>query len=624
MINQSLDIQASYQIIQLIERSKENSETIIENLPDIFLVIDDRGRIFKANKESCQFFGLITEQVMGYSFSSHLEPEEWNLIKGHLVSLGREKLVASFEMPIVVRGSEKTFLWTLTKFGDFREKKLVLYSLQGRDITLLRVYQKKINDIFSSIPLGIFTVNSLGRIEEAFSEYTKFMLGRSDIAGKTLQEVLFEPAKESMDVAGREGFRSMLGAMNRPLRDFDILADTFPKQIYYPLPHSIAEKGRYLGLKVQSIAWGDQVVGLLVIIEDRTLIVEAEKADEKGQLLQDQSIERALQLKRADPEILGVVLSDLDRLFTELGDCVLTQTSDSLKNVLHSIKSNARLAGFSNLQKISHSFESKLRESVNFSWEVVYSNIDGLLTEWREIVALDKILSTTKRSTSSQFLENLSRSPWRLYREAGQSPELKREFEQYLLKISMTSLAQVEPAIMGMVSTASAKTGKKARVIFSWDRDHQIDLDLLSDIRICFGHLVSNALDHGFETPTGRVQKGKGATGLLHVGSILSKDGFILFMEDDGEGLNSAKIRERAVSQKLVSIEEARYLSDREVSDFIFAAGFSTKDVVSDISGRGVGLAAVREICIRNGGNCRVSTNSQGGTRFELHFRFQV
>ncbi|MBL7669550.1 MAG: PAS domain S-box protein [Bdellovibrionaceae bacterium] len=622
MINQSLDIQASYQIIQLIERSKENSETIIENLPDIFLVIDGRGRVFKANKESCQFFGLIAEQVIGYSFSSHIEPEEWNLIKGHLVSLDRDKIVASFEMPIVVRGSEKIFLWTLSKFGDFREKGLVLYSLQGRDITLLRVYQKKINDIFSSIPLGIFTVNSLGRIEDAFSDYTRFMLGRSDIAGKTLQEVLFEPAKESMDVAGREGFKSMMGAMNRPLRDFDILADTFPKQIYYPLPHSISEKGRYLGLKVQSIAWGDQVVGLLIIIEDRTLIVEAEKADEKGQLLQDQSIERALQLKRADPEILEVVLTDLERLFTELGDCVLTQTSDGLKNVLHSIKSNARLAGFANLQKISHSFESKLRESEKFSWEVVYTNIDGLLSEYREIVGLDRILNSTKKTKAPQFLENMNRSPWRLYREAEHSPSMKADFEKFLMTISMTSLAQIEPAIMGMVSTVSSKTGKKARVIFSWDRDHQIDIDLVSDIRICLGHLVTNAMDHGIETPTVRVSKGKGANGLLHIGSILSKDGFILFIEDDGEGLNSAKIREKALKQNLLSEEEAKYLSEGEINDFIFASGFSTKPVASDVSGRGVGLSAVREICIKNGGNCKVSTNGQGVTRFELHFRF--
>lgn len=621
MINQSLDIQASYQIIQLIERSKQNSEMVIETLPDVFLVIDGRGRVFKSNRESCLFFGLIPEQVIGYSFSSHIEPEEWNLIQGHLLRLDAEKGVTSFEMPIIVRGSEKTYLWTISKFGDFSSKDLNLYSLQGRDITLLRTYQKKINDIFSSIPLGIFTVNSLGRIDDAFSEYTRFMLGRSDIAGRTLQEVLFDPAKEWMDVAGREGFKSMVNSLNRPLRDFDILAETFPKQIYYPLPHSIGEKGRYLGIKVQSIAWGEQVSGLLVIVEDRTLIVEAEKADEKGRLLQDQSIERAIQLKRADAQLLEVVMSDLSRLFTELGDCVITQTSDSFKNVLHSIKANARLAGLSNLQKISHSFESKLRESESFSWEVVYTNIDAILSEWREIVALEKILNASVKTAPTQFFENLNRSPWRLYREADSSPKLKAELESYLRRISMTSLSQLEPTVMGLVSSACSQTGKKVRVIFSWDRAHQVDVDLLSEIRVCLGHLVNNAVDHGFETPSARLAKGKGATGLLHIGSILSKDGFILFMEDDGGGLNTGRILEKAISQKLVSSEHGKSLSDREINDFIFSPGFSTKASITDMSGRGVGLSAVREICIKNGGNCKVSTTSQGITRFELHFQ---
>lgn len=621
MINQSLDIQASYQIIQLIERSKQNSEMIIETLPDLFLVIDGRGRIFKSNHESCKFFGLVPEQVIGYSFSTHIESEEWNLIQGHLLRLVTEKDVSSFEMPIIVRGSEKTYLWSVSRFGDFAEKDLVLYSLQGRDITLLRTYQKKINDIFSSIPLGIFTVNSLGRIDDAFSEYTRFMLGRSDIAGKTLQEIIFDPAKEWMDVAGREGFKSMMNSINRPLRDFDILSETFPKQIYYPLPHSIGDKGRYLGIKVQSIAWGEQVSGLLVIIEDRTLIVEAEKADEKGRLLQDQSIERAIQLKRTDPQILEIVMSDLHRLFTDLGDCVLTQTSDSFMNVLHSVKANSRLAGLSNLQKITHSFESKLRESDNFSWEVVYTNIDALLNEWREIVALEKILNASTKVTQTQHFESLNRSPWKLYKESVSNQRSKTEFEKYLKKISLSSLSQLEPMVMGMVSSASSQTGKKIKIIFSWDRDFQLDLDLLSEIRVCLSHLVNNSIDHGFETPTERVAKGKGATGLLHLGSILSNDGLILFLEDDGGGLNTSKILEKAIAQQLITRDHAKSLSEGEINDFIFSPGFSTKANVSETSGRGIGLAAVREICIKYGGNCKATSTAQGVTRFELHFQ---
>lgn len=630
MINVSQDIQASYQIIQLIEKSKNNSELIIDTLPDIFLVIDEKGKIFKANQEACKFLSLDPEQALGYSLASSFLPENWQLIEGNFLTLKEgKKSNNSFELPVIFEGTERNYLFSVSAFGEFTDKQLnqtlKLYTLQGRDITLLRLYQKKINDIFASIPLGIFTVNNLGVIDDAFSEYTKWMLGRSSIAAKTLKELLYEPAKELMDVATREGFKALMDSVNRSLREFDLLSDTFPKQFFYPLEHSVSEKGRYLGIKVQSIARGDRVIGLLIILEDRTLIVEAEKADERGQLLQDQSIERAIQIKRADPDILEIAFQDLNRLFTELGDCLLTQSSDSFKNVLHSIKSNARLAGLSNLQKLTHSFETKLKEDTIFSWEVAYSNMEPLMNEWREIVGLYKVL-THKNNTEEKktgYDKLTTRSVWQMYKESSEDSAHKKEFEQFLKDLSVLPLGSMEPVIRGVCGKASEATNKRVKMLFNWSRDLQLDIDLLSDIRTCLTHIVNNAVDHAIESTIERSEKGKSSTGLIHIGSIHSEDAMIIFVEDDGRGLNRDQIQAKALKQGLISQDQCKIFSNHDIFDLIFYDGFSTRDQATDLSGRGVGLAAVREICTNRGGNCKVAVGPTGLTRFELHFVMQ-
>lgn len=623
MNNQSLDIQASYQIIQLLEKSKQNSESVIENLPDIYLVIDEHGCIYKTNSESCRFLQLPAELSLGYSLVNIVAQETWNHFSGHIQSVKLNAHSSTFEFSLLHQGTERTFLWTISRFGSFKEGHITLYSIQARDITLLRLYQKKINDIFSSIPLGIFTVNSLGLVDDAFSEYTRWILGLPDIAGKTLNELLYVQSKEWMDAASREGFKSLMNSIGKSVRDFDLLSETFPKQFYYYLPHSTSTKGRYLGMKVQSIAKGEFVSGLLVILEDRTLIVEAEKADEKGKLLQDQSIERALQLKKADPELLEVVMSDLKDLMNQLGDCVMTQTSDSFKNVLHSVKSNARLVGFSNLQKLSHAFESRLREDDVFSWETVYSNIEPLMREWREIASLKKALEVSTEDNQKNNLDESARSPWKMYLAAKNQEDLKKEFENYLKSISFLPLTHLESSIHGMVSTACTQTGKKAKVLLSWDREKTLDIDLLSKIRICFNHIICNIFEHGIETVATRIEKGKGTSGIIHIGSLHSRDGFILFIEDDGAGLNAEEIRQKIVQRGILSKEHASLVTENEIFDFLFYPGFSTKTAITESSGRGVGLSAVREICQEYSGNCKVMMTATGRTRFELHFSNQ-
>ena len=128
-------------------------------------------------------------------------------------------------------------------------------------------------------------------------------------------------------------------------------------------------------------------------------------------------------------------------------------------------------------------------------------------------------------------------------------------------------------------------------------------------------HLVRNALDHGIETPEQRVAAGKPETATLTIQASRTGDRFVVEVIDDGRGIDPEMVRRRAAEKGLLPSDELARLHDDQLVDLIFAAGFSTADVVSDISGRGVGMDVVRSAIERIGGRVTlVSRFGQGTT----------
>ncbi len=129
-------------------------------------------------------------------------------------------------------------------------------------------------------------------------------------------------------------------------------------------------------------------------------------------------------------------------------------------------------------------------------------------------------------------------------------------------------------------------------------------------------HLVRNSLDHGLETPEVRVAAGKSETGTLNLNAYHQGGNIIIEVEDDGAGLNEEKILNKAIEKGLVT--EAENLTAERIHELIFLAGFSTADVVSDISGRGVGMDVVRKNINSLGGSVEVKSQKGIGTKFTI------
>jgi chemotaxis protein histidine kinase CheA/ActR/RegA family two-component response regulator len=146
-----------------------------------------------------------------------------------------------------------------------------------------------------------------------------------------------------------------------------------------------------------------------------------------------------------------------------------------------------------------------------------------------------------------------------------------------------------------------------------------IDQVILEQLQTSLNHLIVNAFDHGVESPEIRLALGKPETATITISAVVSGNQVIISLKDDGDGINLNKVYERAIEKNICSDEiPITNIPRQEILNFIFQPNFSTRDIVSDISGRGMGLDIVRSQINRLRGNIQVETLQGQGTTFTI------
>ncbi len=146
--------------------------------------------------------------------------------------------------------------------------------------------------------------------------------------------------------------------------------------------------------------------------------------------------------------------------------------------------------------------------------------------------------------------------------------------------------------------------------------DLELDRTILESFADPLTHLIRNSLDHALETPAEREAAGKNRQGNVYLKSYIHSGEIILAVEDDGRGISGQKVCEKAISKGIISADAASRLTEQEKVMLIFQPGFSTKDVATDLSGRGVGMDVVRNNIESVGGSIDVQTRIGAGTTF--------
>lgn len=225
------------------------------------------------------------------------------------------------------------------------------------------------------------------------------------------------------------------------------------------------------------------------------------------------------------------------------------------------------------------------------------------LTELRDQLASCREMLMERLADLEQFDRRLANFSTRFYHE--------------VLDCRMRPFTDGIQGFPRMVRDVARQLGKS--VVLKIDGEATlVDRDILEKLKAPLDHLIRNAIDHGIEPPQERRERGKPEDGTIEIVSSHSAGMLLITLADDGRGVDLETVRAAVVRRDLIKLEATQKMSQAELLEFLFLPGFTLKDSVSEISGRGVGLDVVQAMVKEVGGRVRISSQHRIGTRFQL------
>jgi two-component system chemotaxis sensor kinase CheA len=194
---------------------------------------------------------------------------------------------------------------------------------------------------------------------------------------------------------------------------------------------------------------------------------------------------------------------------------------------------------------------------------------------------------------------------------------ISEDMQDAIMQVRMMPVSFIFQRFPRVVRDISRRLGKEVNLALEGE-DTEADKNIIEALADPLIHIVRNSLDHGIETPDERVRAGKPAAGTLTIRAAQEADRVVIEIHDDGRGIDPVRVRAKACERGLLSLEAAERLSDAEAVNLVFAAGFSTAETVSDLSGRGVGMDVVRAAVEKVHGSVTLNSEAGRGTRVRL------
>jgi two-component system chemotaxis sensor kinase CheA len=247
--------------------------------------------------------------------------------------------------------------------------------------------------------------------------------------------------------------------------------------------------------------------------------------------------------------------------------------------------------------------ETQVTETV----KVDLAKVDNLVDLMGELVIIQ---SQVKQNPKLQALADQ-----RLERDLGQMARITSELQKISMSMRMVPISATFRKMVRLVRDLSHKVKKSVNLVLEGE-ETEIDRNMVEAIYDPLVHLVRNSLDHGLETPKHRQGKGKSKEGQLWLRAYHKGGNIIIEIEDDGQGLDREAILARAVERGLV--DSGEQLTPTQIDNLIFEPGFSTAKVVTEVSGRGVGMDVVRQTIERMRGKVDILSRPGEGSLFTL------
>ncbi len=245
----------------------------------------------------------------------------------------------------------------------------------------------------------------------------------------------------------------------------------------------------------------------------------------------------------------------------------------------------------------------------NRTVRVDIEKLDALMNQVSELIiaknSLVSISSTEGSSLQSQtFHEQIE------YLE-----RITTNLHESVMKVRMVPIESVVNKFPRMIRDLAKKLDKKMELVMTGE-DTELDRTVVDQIGDPLQHLLRNSADHGLENGELRLKRGKPEVGTICLNAFQEGNNVIIEVSDDGNGIDTEAIKEKAIERGIVTPEQAEALSQKEITDFLFMPSFSMAKKISDISGRGVGLDVVKSNIEALGGDVEVKSVLGEGTKF--------
>jgi two-component system chemotaxis sensor kinase CheA len=194
---------------------------------------------------------------------------------------------------------------------------------------------------------------------------------------------------------------------------------------------------------------------------------------------------------------------------------------------------------------------------------------------------------------------------------------IAEDMQHAIMQVRMLPVGTVFQRFSRLVRDISKKLGKEVELVISGE-DTEADKNVIEALADPLIHILRNSLDHGIELPAARLAAGKPARGTLRVEARQEGDHVILEISDDGAGVDTVRVREKAVERGLIPADRATSLTEADAVQLVFLPGFSTSETISDLSGRGVGMDVVRSAVERINGQVAMTSERGRGTTIRL------
>ncbi|HYX37489.1 MAG TPA: ATP-binding protein [Oligoflexus sp.] len=448
---------------------------------------------------------------------------------------------------------------------------------------------RDIREILDHVRHGFLVVSEDRRVGGSFSASCVGIFRTAELAGRDVAELFrFDQEKRAMFILACE----------------QIFENIMPLEVTTSLiPQRFTIEDRIYDISVKAIENDKkEIKRLLFSISDIT---------ELEHLLKENKRHRSLLKIIAHCEAFERFMEETSQCLERARKAVAQSDLHQTRMQLHTIKGNALMFGLDEFAHVIHELETQNRVQIQ--------ELNQLTTMLQEFVDKnDDVLNLKnldhKRVTVTQDAIDRHWKDLQAARDLGTARDIFRRLMQESKQRSAQELLGIVPE---QIQALAHKMGKNVSVSVVGG-NVMLDPDRVSPLIAQLTHALRNSVDHGIEAPEDREDKPSQAR--IEIGFYETSASLSIRIADDGRGLDPDIISRRAVEKGLVTAEACQNLSKEEIYEFIFASGFSTKDQATEISGRGLGMEALRQAVRALGGDLKLESEVGRGTTLILHW----